>query len=125
LKALAGDAPDIIFTGFQRGATLAALFANAYIYVHPSEAEGLAITILEAMSHGRCALVSNIPENLEAIDDGGVSFASGDVEDLKEKMLALIKNPRRVKSLGNKARGYIKANFEWQRVVDRVEEVYK
>jgi glycosyltransferase involved in cell wall biosynthesis len=50
LKEVAAEDPNVIFTGFQRGATLSALFANAYLYVHPSEAEGLAITILEALS---------------------------------------------------------------------------
>jgi glycosyltransferase involved in cell wall biosynthesis len=125
LKEVAAEDPNVIFTGFQRGATLSALFANAYLYVHPSEAEGLAITILEAMSHGRCVLTSDISENAEAIDDCGVLFKSGDVEDLKDKMVALIKNPKRVKSLGVKAKTLIEKNYEWGSVADGVELVYK
>jgi len=64
LTKLAAESSNIIFTGFQTGETLKQLFANAYLYVHPSEAEGLSLTILEAMSHGTCVLISDIPENL-------------------------------------------------------------
>ena len=74
LNKLAEQSPNIIFTGFQTGDTLKQLFANAYLYVHPSEAEGLSITILEAMSYGTCVLISNIPENLETNDHSGFSF---------------------------------------------------
>jgi glycosyltransferase involved in cell wall biosynthesis len=52
-------------------------------------------------------------------------FKSGDVEDLKDKMVALIKNPKRVKSLGVKAKTLIEKNYEWGSVADGVELVYK
>src|SRR3989339_941440 len=63
LKYKASSDSGIIFTGFQTGETLKQLFSNAYLYVHPSESEGLCTTILEAMAHGRCVLTSDIPEN--------------------------------------------------------------
>ena len=44
------------------------------MYVHPSEAEGLAITILEAMSYGKTVLISDIPENLEAMGEYGKQY---------------------------------------------------
>src|SRR5690606_13463610 len=68
VKRLSEGNSSIIFTGFQSGRALAQLFANCYVYIHPSEAEGLAISILEAMANGRCVLVSDIPENVESID---------------------------------------------------------
>lgn len=124
LKNLAKDDHRIIFTGFQTGTALEQLYANALFYVHPSEFEGLSITILEAMSFGKCVLISNIPENLEAIDHSGVPFAVGDVEDLKNKMIALINHPEIIEENSRRALRFIEKKFEWNKVVDAIEELY-
>lgn len=124
LRILAGASPNIVFVGFQQGEILAQLFANAYLYVHPSEAEGLAITILEAMSYGTCVLVSNIPENLESVDHAGFTFQSKNVNDLQEMLVYLLDFPESVKSHGNKCFNFIKQNFNWEDIVEDVEKVY-
>lgn len=125
LNKLAEQSPNIIFTGFQTGETLTQLFANAYLYVHPSEAEGLSITILEAMSHGICVLISNIPENLEAIDHSGFSFETKDVNDLYEKLVYLLNFPEGVKRRGEHGLKFIKEHFDWDKIVVEVEKLYK
>jgi glycosyltransferase involved in cell wall biosynthesis len=125
LNKLAEQSPNIIFTGFQGGDTLKQLFANAYLYIHPSEAEGLSMTILEAMSHGTCVLISNIPENLEAIDHSGFSFETKNVDDLYEKLVYLLNFPEGVKRRGERGFKFIKENFDWEKIVKMVEEVYK
>lgn len=124
LKKLAADSTSIVFVGFQQGETLAQLFANAYLYVHPSEAEGLSITILEAMSYGTCVLVSNIPENLESIDHAGFAFESKNVNDLYEMMVYLMDFPESVKRHGEKCLNFIKKNFNWEDIAQEVAEVY-
>lgn len=124
LKKIAGDSPNIIFAGFQSGETLAQLFANAYLYVHPSEAEGLPITILEAMSYGTCVLVSNIPENMESIDHAGFSFQTKNVNDLYEMLAYLLDYPLGVKEHGKKCKNFIKQNFNWADIVKDIEKVY-
>ncbi|MDD2758130.1 MAG: glycosyltransferase family 4 protein [Patescibacteria group bacterium] len=124
LKKLAAGSPNIIFVGFQQGETLAQLFANAYLYVHPSEAEGLSITILEAMSYGTCVLVSNIPENLESIDHAGFIFETKNVNDLYEMMVYLLDFPESVKRHGEKGLAFIKKNFNWEDIVTDIEKTY-
>ncbi len=57
---------EVRFLGFVHGPLLETLFANASVMVLPSTMEGLSIALLEAMAHGRCCLVSDIPPNLEA-----------------------------------------------------------
>ena len=69
------------------------LFSNAYAYVMPSELEGLPHSLLQALSFGKCVLASDIPANLEAPGDCGVTFKSGDIEDLKKKILFLLNHP--------------------------------
>lgn len=125
ITKLAETNPDIIFTGYQTKEALAQLFSNAYLYIHPSEFEGLSITILEAMGYGRCVLCSNIPENLEAIGNFGFSFKNKDVKDLKNKLLELISKPELVKDTGIKAKEYIKKNYNWDNIVKKTEEFYQ
>ena len=40
LKEMAGDDPNIIFTGFVSGKLLEEIYSNAYVYVLPSKLEG-------------------------------------------------------------------------------------
>ncbi|OGL65983.1 hypothetical protein A3B21_03500 [Candidatus Uhrbacteria bacterium RIFCSPLOWO2_01_FULL_47_24] len=125
LRQLAGEDHRIVFTGYQTGETLNQLYAHAYLYAHPSESEGLSLTILEAMSFGKCVLISNIPENLEVIDHSGVPFEVGNTDDLAEKMASLINHPEIAEAKGKLALGFIKRNFEWDKVVAATEELYK
>lgn len=53
--------------------------------MQPSFSEGLSIALLEAMGYGIASLVSDIPENREAIEYAGKTFRSRDVEHLEEK----------------------------------------
>ncbi|MBI5071307.1 glycosyltransferase family 4 protein [Candidatus Falkowbacteria bacterium] len=125
LNKLAEQSPNIIFTGFQVGEPLKQLFANAYLYVHPSEAEGLSITILEAMSYGTCVLISNIPENMETIDHSGFSFETKNINDLYDKLVYLMAVPEIVAGRGERGKKFIKENFNWEMIVFETEKVYK
>lgn len=114
----------VVFVGFQEGRALAQLYANAYVYVHPSEAEGLSISILEAMSAGRCVLVSDIPENVESIDHSGLSFANADVRDLREKLTSLVNHPEIVAERGAKAKAWVGTEYDWDRITAETMKVY-
>ena len=74
LKTAAAGNPNILFTGFVQGRTLEELYSNAYLYVLPSELEGMPLTLLEAMSYGNCCVVSDIPECTEVLGEAGVVF---------------------------------------------------
>lgn len=125
LKKMAAQNPDIIFTGFQTGHTLAELFSNAYLYIHPSASEGLPIAVLEAMAYGNCVLVSNIPENLEPVADFGFSFKVGNIQDLKEKLTNLLRKPKLIKQTGEKAREHVRVNYNWDQISTKTDEFYE
>ncbi len=124
LKELAGEDHRIVFAGYQTGDALAALYSNAYLYVHPSEYEGLSLTILEAMSFGKCVLVSDIAENREVIDHSGIPFEVGNAENLTEKLTSLINHPEIVSARANLAMGYMKNHFDWSKIVEKTEKLY-
>ncbi len=124
LKNLAAEDHRILFVGYQTGDALKQLYAHALVYVHPSEAEGLAITILEAMSFGRCVVMSDIPENLEARDHSGIAFHVGNVEDLRDKLVSIINHPEIALERGKRALNFIREKFEWEKVTDQIEALY-
>jgi glycosyltransferase involved in cell wall biosynthesis len=116
LKKMSEGNSGIVFAGFQSGRALRQLFANAYLYAHPSMAEGLSVSILEAMAAGRAVLVSDIPENKESIDHSGVTFASENIDDLAAKMQALLNHAEIAAQLGAKGRGWVEHEYNWDRI---------
>lgn len=125
LERVARKDSRIIFAGFQSGKILSALYAHAYLYVHPSEYEGLSLSILEAISHGAPALVSNIPENVEAIGKYGFTFQVRDMKDLRRKLSELLSNPERTRRTAASGRQWVNEHYNWDRITDRTEALYR
>jgi glycosyltransferase involved in cell wall biosynthesis len=107
------------------GEGLEELWSNAYMVVQPSTMEGLSIALLEALSYGRCVLLSDIPENMEVAEECAVPFRSKDVDDLQAKLAALIADPQRVHSFEAKAREHIMQHYSWDKVARNTESVYR
>jgi glycosyltransferase involved in cell wall biosynthesis len=107
------------------GETLEELWSNAYCVVQPSTMEGLSIALLEALSYGRCVLISDIPENMEVAEECAVSFRSKDVEDLRAKLERLIQHPEEVERYGAKAREHIARHYSWDNVAASTAGVYE
>lgn len=124
LAALAADDSRVLLAGFQGGRTLAALYAHAALYVNPSESEGLSLAILEAMSFGIPVLVSDIPENKEAVNGCGYTFRSRDVADLTDQMNLLLADPEQMRSMGVCGRDFIRTHFDWDTITNKTAVVY-
>ena len=124
VKALSRDDKRIIFTGFVEGEILEELYSNSYIYVLPSDLEGMPISLLEAMSYENCCLVSDIPECMEVVQDKAVNFKRGNIEDLREKLQELCLNSSKVKTYKKIAREYICSKYNWDNVVDETINLY-
>lgn len=125
LRKLAEDDERIIFTGFTEGQELEELYSNAYIYVLPSDLEGMPLSLLEAMSYANCCLTSDIPECTEVVEDKAVIFKKGDIEDLRAKLQYLSDNPDIVQSYKETASGFICNKYNWEDIVDKTLELYK
>lgn len=124
LKEIARGDDRILFTGYVEGQLLAELFSNAYVYVQPSTVEGLSIALLEAMSYGRCCLVSDIPENLEPLDGTGYSFRTGDIEHLASMLQWLSQNPQCVHGIQRRVVQRVQREFSWESVASKMESLY-
>lgn len=115
----------VIFTGFIQGRVLDELYSNAYLYVLPSDLEGMPLSLLEAMSYGNCCVVSNIDECKSVVDGKAVTFRKSDVADLKEKLSTLLADSSLVQKYKDEAADYICEKYGWDRVVDKTVEVYR
>lgn len=115
----------IIFTGFVQGRKLEELYSNAYLYVLPSDLEGMPLSLLEAMSYGNCCLTSDIPECASVIEDKGITFKQGDVDDLQTKLQELCDNSETVEKLKATSSEYICSRFNWDDVTQKTLEIYK
>lgn len=124
LKEMAASDNRISFTGFVEGNTLEELYSNAYIYVLPSDLEGMPLSLLEAMSYGNCCLTSSIEECASVIGEFGVTFKKSDVEDLKNKLQMLCDSPETVFEYKAKAGDYICEKYNWDEVTRKTLSLY-
>lgn len=120
----AANNDNIIMTGFVQGVILEELYSNAYLFVLPSDIEGMALSLLEAMSYGNCCLVSDIPENMEVVEEHAATFAKGNVRELREKLHYLLENPQTVEEYKNTTADFICKKYSWNDVVDKTIAVY-
>ena len=125
LQEMAAGDERIQFIGYVSGDTVRELYSNAYMFLLPSNLEGMANTLLEAMSYGNCCLVSDIAENTEVVGSYAALFRKGDVDDLREKLQALLNSPDTVSQMKEKTAPYILAHYNWDVVVDQMLRIYR
>lgn len=125
LRRLSDGDDRIVFTGFVQGRALAELYSNCYVYVLPSDLEGMPLSLLEAMSYGNCCLVSDIEECASVVEDRAVVFMKGDIGDLREKLQGLIKRVEKVEGYKGEATEFICRKYDWDEVVEKTVELYR
>lgn len=125
IHRMAAKDERIIMTDFVQGQVLEELYAGAYAFVLPSDVEGMAMTLLEAMSYGDCCLVSDIHENTEVVEDKALIFKKGDVNDLRKQLTWLLNNPDAVRRMGEESADFICGKYNWEDVTERTLALYK
>ena len=125
LREMAKDDDRVIFLGFVQGQLLAELYSNAYTYVLPSDVEGMPLSLMEAMSYGCCVLTSDIDECASVVQEHGVTFRRGDIDDLRAKLADLLANPAKVAKYKAEAPDYICHSHNWDTVTQRTLAVYR
>ncbi len=104
--ALEAANPDFIFTGVQHGATLAAHFASADLFLFPSLSETFGNVTLEAMASGVALVAYDYGAAREHVrrDIHGASIACGDEAGFVHAATALASDGRHRTSLSRAAR---------------------
>lgn len=116
--------PNTHFLGYVYGQPYRELLGHAYLYVQPSELEGTSPSLLAAMGYGNGVLVSDIPENREAIGQAGFTFQAGNPAHLRDQLGKLISEPTLVREFGQRARLRVRAVYNWDTIAGQTERLY-
>lgn len=125
IHQMAAKDERILMTDFVQGQVLEELYANAYAFVLPSDVEGMAMTLLEAMSYGTCCLVSDIRENTEVVEDRAFTFHKGNVQDLRKQLAYLLEHPEEVRQKGAESADFICGKYDWDDVTEQTLALYE
>lgn len=118
-------AQDVVFTGYEYGARLAALFRHAALFVLPSDLEGLPLVLLEALAYGTPVLASDIAPNEEVLGEAGTYFAAGDVSSLAERLTTLLADVPRLKERSRALADDVVRRYDWDTVAAQVDRIYR
>ena len=119
-----GLAARVRFTGTRLD--VAAVLAAADVYVHPSHAEALPTSVLEAMAVGLAVVATEVGGVPEIVQDQrtGLLVKPGRPRDLAAAMRCLLEPSRRV-MLGQAARSWVAAHASLPPWLDQLQALYR
>ena len=115
---------DVIFTGYRND--LPELIKISDIVVLISLWEGMPNLIIEGMLCKKPVICSEIGGGKEIVKDGETGFLVNpkNKQQIKEKIIFLLKKPEICKKIGEKGYCYIKEKFSLEKMVKNYEELY-
>ena len=124
LSEMQGLLKNAVFRGFLTGDKLSEAYASADIFVFPSTTDTFGNVILEAMSSGLPAIVTDRMGPKEIVDDGKSGFVAHSKGDFGNKLNLLISDEKLRKVMGKNAREYA-VSRSWDAVFDELFGTYK
>jgi len=107
------------FLGYVEDETLAGLYANATLFVLPSQDEGFGLPALEAMASGTPVIVSDGGALPEIVDEAGLIFCLSNPVGLKNALKECLSNAKLRSEL--KEKGLVRAQqFSWKTTAELV-----
>ncbi len=103
----------------------APLLAAADVLAMPSEREGLAFALLEAMAYGLAIVASDGPGNPDAVGAAGVLHRVGDIAALTDALVRLGEDPEERRRLGAAARARAEACFSLERFLADMRRIFE
>jgi glycosyltransferase involved in cell wall biosynthesis len=97
----------------------------ADVFVLPSNYEGLPVVIIEALSHGKPVVASNVGGVSELVADGVNGYLVNNVpEEFAEKIDTLLKDENLIARFSKNARNTYEEKFTLEQMVKKYGEVY-
>ncbi len=95
---------------------------QCHFLVLPSVQESFGLVLVEAWARSKAVITSNIPSLKEIVtsSNGGLVFKTNDIDDLKQKIKQLISNPKLCQQLGQNGLTYVKNNYTWAKVSQKI-----
>ena len=127
LKQESGSDDRILFTGPVAGREKDELLANCILFLAPSADEGLPLTVLEAIAHQKCCIVSDLPAYDSILENGvsGLIFSRYSQDAFLDMVSQAIQHPEKLENLGRKAYHRLKKKLDWDQTAFQTESLYR
>lgn len=124
-RRVAQTGAKVRFLGVRTGTDLQALYEHAAVVIAPAHHEGQGLTVLEAMSHGRCVIASDLGPHAESIGDAGILFPPGDAPALARALREVLTDPAKATALGARAKKRVldAPEYSWDHVATATEQI--
>lgn len=113
---------DIILTGYTQREELPQLYSHADVFVYPSLYEGFGFPVVEAMSCGTPAVVSNSSSLPEVGGEAVLSYKLGNAADLASKLHDLLTDPEKRKKMSKLSLIQVQ-QYSWDRYAKELLEI--
>ena len=121
------------FTGFVSNRELEELYRKCDAYVLPAihddqgDTEGLGVVLVEALMHKKPVVASQVGGIVDIIkhEETGLLVQEKDEQGLAQSIVRLLNEKDFAKELGKKGFEYARWQFDWDRIVSRLEGIYK
>ena len=116
----------IRFTGMAPINDVRSLMQASDIFALVSSLEGLPLSLIEAMAAGLPSVVSDIPANLQLVEDGihGITVPVGDSPAIARGLLTLMEDEDGRFAMGESARARVRTEYAIESVLDRYERLF-
>jgi len=114
-KVINENISNIVFLGYLTGRALHNEIRNSMFLVIPSEwYENNPRSVIEAFALGKPAIGARIGGIPELVEDWktGLTYNSGDTDDLKEKIHLMLKNKEKIPEMGKNARNLAETKYD-------------
>jgi glycosyltransferase involved in cell wall biosynthesis len=125
IRRLAAGVDNVSVLGMVSQETAEDLLRRADIFVLPSTAEGLSMSLLQAMAAGCAVIATDVGEDGAALGDAGILLPVHPLEPaLSGALQRLVGDPVLTRTLGRRARARVESGYSLRANVDRVLGVY-
>jgi glycosyltransferase involved in cell wall biosynthesis len=116
---------QVLFPGYIYGDQVNTLIRNAYCYIQPSDVEGLSPVVLTVMGLNVPMIVSDIEENVYAVQDTVRMFEKATIPSLTEEINYCETHYTDMQALALRAQERALSVFNWENVADKHVEIFQ
>jgi len=128
-----GIAHQVKFLGFVSKEELSELFRSCTAYVHPAiydergDTEGLGVVLIEALCNAKPVVATRVGGITDVIQNErtGLLVPEKNPKALADAVLRILDDPALAQRLGEAGRAYASSNFDWEKITDQVEALYR
>ncbi len=121
LRAMESDSIRFL-GGIYDQAKLTEVVCNSFAYVHGHMVGGTNPMLLKALGCGACVLYLDVDFNAEVVGEAGIPFPK-DADGAADVFRELLAHPERAEALRAEAPKRIEAEYTWDAITDRYEEL--